>query len=294
MNLISRLRQWRQDRSAAAEPIVDGDVAAWLLSLSTHLGVLVILTLLVVAGPEREESMALVTTPVLPDDPLAVTEEFNYAETEGDAIGSPVGDSPGDELLNVAPVLDVSPSVAASRGRPGPAAHRRANSTAGRNSSGHRSALRGHPMIKGVAGAGVSRRRGRDRPHHAGDSAVARRSVGRWWCGSSISRAAWSGSGPKSSKRFDRIYEELGVIEASRQSRPSRSTTDKPLLTSVVAFGENVSFLTPKPTDDVDEITGGGHAPSRPTTAASSGRFRRCTRRPNDFARFAPRSRGAT
>src|SRR5262249_42461027 len=51
-------------------------------------------------------------------------------------------------------------------------------------------------------------------------------------------------------KRFDRIYEELGVIEASGNPAFKRHDA-KPLLSAVVAFGETISLLTPKPTDDV-------------------------------------------
>src|SRR5207244_1689368 len=54
-------------------------------------------------------------------------------------------------------------------------------------------------------------------------------------------------------KRFDRIYDELGVIEAS--GNPAfKKHDDKPLLTSVVQFGPSITFLTPKPTDNIDEI----------------------------------------
>ena len=55
-------------------------------------------------------------------------------------------------------------------------------------------------------------------------------------------------------KRFERIYDELGVIEAA--GNPAfKKHENKPLLTSIVAFGENVSFLIPKPTDDLAAIT---------------------------------------
>ena len=47
-------------------------------------------------------------------------------------------------------------------------------------------------------------------------------------------------------KRFDRIYEELGVVEASGNEAFKRHA-DKPLLTSVVAFGERVTFRIPSP-----------------------------------------------
>jgi hypothetical protein len=53
--------------------------------------------------------------------------------------------------------------------------------------------------------------------------------------------------------RFDRIYEELGIIEASGNSAFA-SHKDKPLLSAVMAFGERYSYRTAKPTDDLQEI----------------------------------------
>lgn len=54
-------------------------------------------------------------------------------------------------------------------------------------------------------------------------------------------------------QRFDRIYHELGVIEAAGNPAFAQHD-DKPLLTSVVAFGDKISFLTDKPTDNLAEI----------------------------------------
>lgn len=53
--------------------------------------------------------------------------------------------------------------------------------------------------------------------------------------------------------RFDRIYHELGVIEAAGNPAFKRRD-DKPLLTSVIAFGHKVNFLIDKPTDNLAEI----------------------------------------
>lgn len=54
-------------------------------------------------------------------------------------------------------------------------------------------------------------------------------------------------------KRFDRVYEELGVIEAA--GNPAfRRHQDKPLLTSVAQFGQGFELLTQEPTDDLSAI----------------------------------------
>ncbi len=55
-------------------------------------------------------------------------------------------------------------------------------------------------------------------------------------------------------KRFSRIYEELGVIEA-RGNAAFAVHSDKPLLASVMAFGESFSYRTRHPTDDVHALT---------------------------------------
>jgi len=54
-------------------------------------------------------------------------------------------------------------------------------------------------------------------------------------------------------ERFDRIYHELGVIEAAGNPAFARHD-DKPLLTSVVGFGQQVNVLIDKPTDNLAEI----------------------------------------
>lgn len=53
--------------------------------------------------------------------------------------------------------------------------------------------------------------------------------------------------------RFDRIYHELGVVEAAGNPAFKRHD-DKPLLTSVIGFGKQVNFLIDKPTDNLSEI----------------------------------------
>lgn len=55
--------------------------------------------------------------------------------------------------------------------------------------------------------------------------------------------------------RFDRIYEELGIIRTAKgEDDASKPAGEEPLLTSVIAFGNEVSLLTKKPTADITEI----------------------------------------
>ncbi len=57
-------------------------------------------------------------------------------------------------------------------------------------------------------------------------------------------------------QRFDRIYEELGIVSAARQARRSGPRVDEQqrLLTSVMAFGQNAYWMLKDPTADVAEI----------------------------------------
>ena len=55
--------------------------------------------------------------------------------------------------------------------------------------------------------------------------------------------------------RFDRIYEELGIIRSAKgEDDAAKPAGEEPLLTSVIAFGNEVSLLTKKPTADIGEI----------------------------------------
>ena len=54
-------------------------------------------------------------------------------------------------------------------------------------------------------------------------------------------------------KRFNRVYEELGILEASKNPAFRRADS-KPLLTAIVSFGRDIDFLTPRPTDSLDEL----------------------------------------
>lgn len=55
--------------------------------------------------------------------------------------------------------------------------------------------------------------------------------------------------------RFDRIYEELQIVEQSGSDAFRRRTPDEqPLLTSIIGFGESVQLLTEEPTDNLQVI----------------------------------------
>lgn len=55
--------------------------------------------------------------------------------------------------------------------------------------------------------------------------------------------------------RFDKIYEELGVVAKAREKKMSvAERRAAPLLTSIVGFGKDVKLFTEDPIDDLEEI----------------------------------------
>ncbi|TWU43421.1 hypothetical protein Q31b_24600 [Novipirellula aureliae] len=54
--------------------------------------------------------------------------------------------------------------------------------------------------------------------------------------------------------RFDRIYEELGILKQSGTKGFNANQNESPLLTSVVGFGSEVTLFTEQPTSDLGEI----------------------------------------
>ena len=55
--------------------------------------------------------------------------------------------------------------------------------------------------------------------------------------------------------RFDKIYEELGVVAKARERKMSaEERRASPLLTSIIGFGKDVKLFTEDPIDDLDEI----------------------------------------
>jgi hypothetical protein len=219
--------------------------------LLTHAGLLVAMLLIVVAAPQRDEFLVVVSDKVEPEDPLSVPSEFNYAEVDSDAIGTP-GEGDADALMTVAPKLDaVIEAPAGVESFEAPVIEQRIQiEDEIRLATGENFAE--NLSVKGIAGVGVTGATGAvDRiTQEILLSLEERKTLVVWFFDRSGSLEP---ERAEIIERFDRVYKELGVVEAS--GNPAfKQHDDKPLLTSVVAFGQEVNFLTPKPTDDVAAI----------------------------------------
>jgi hypothetical protein len=251
VNAFARLRQWRQVRQNVDDSPWDGDTSAWILSLLAHLGVLVALTLLSIVGPAPQEFLVLVSSSAPAEDPLAVSHEFRYLDDASEAIGaSSAGTS--DALVPVAPTLAptaVTPTPLEVDDQP-VVDERIQIQEEIHVATGPKFAEM--LAVKGIAGVGVSGAEGAiDRiAQEILLSLEQRKTLVVWFFDQSGSLEAERAA---IVQRFERVYDELGVIEAS--ANPAfKQHDDKPLLTAVVAFGQEIHFLTPKPTDDIEAL----------------------------------------
>ncbi len=225
---------------------------AWVSSLFFHLGILGILALIVVVEPRNDEQLTLIADPRQAEDPLTDWQELTASDIPQDEVGwSGFGGS--DAILSAAPTLSMTATAPAQLevAEQPRATERIAIQEEIRVATGPRFAE--NLTIKGAAGVGAVGLAGAvDRiTQEILLSLEERRTLVVWFFDQSGSLERQRA---EIIQRFDRIYEELGVIEAA--GNPAFKKHDsKPLLTSVVAFGQNVSFLTPKPTDDMAEIT---------------------------------------
>ena len=243
--MMNRLRTWWQIRTGEEETPFDGDTPAWVVSLVIHLGLLVLLTAILRELPPEEASVLLTTT--LREENLEVPQEFEYAEVEDPEIGSGglVGAAASESFALIEDEISQvdAPEVEMEHGE---------IIVVEQDLIPTGIQIDDYIRAQGAAGEGVAGALGAiDRiTQEILNSLEERKTLVVWIFDQSMSlskqRAAIR-------KRMDRIYEELGVIEASNHPGFAKHD-DKPLLTSVVAFGERFSLRTPKPTDQMGEI----------------------------------------
>jgi hypothetical protein len=242
--IFDHLRRWWQDRTGEDETPFDGDTPAWIVSFGIHLGLLVILTLVWIF--EKDAPVQLVLSPTEEIEP-EVVQEFHFAKDPLEEIGanSIAGTTTAMALApNLSDVSDVPTEIQPTDNPKLEVAVNLDIATAPNLST--------DMMVKGAVGEGVSGAWGAiDRITHEILLSLAERKTLVVWLfdqSGSLNRTRTT-----IYERFDRIYHELGYIEKAGHEAFQKHD-DKPLLTSVVAFGKEFSFRTPEPTDDLAEI----------------------------------------
>lgn len=246
----STFRTWLRETTGAEELPVDGETSAWALSLVVHLAALVLLTSLSFLIPAPDRLILSVAPPEIEEELLP--EEFRFSEEMQEEIGA-LADAGEAEAEAAAPLeADLSEVVI---------------------------------PLDPVSLVGDVPTFELDEPIIEGpiiNEDIAQRgvgSVGATGASGAVDRitveilrsldqrptlVVWlfdqSGSlepqREEIARRFDRVYEELGVIQtAGAVDREAVDREeDKPLLTAVAQFGSAPKMLTPEPTDDLQAI----------------------------------------
>ncbi|MEM7477221.1 MAG: vWA domain-containing protein [Planctomycetota bacterium] len=221
------------------------------VSLLFHVVLIVGLAVFPAVAASTANKLIFNSTPPeeIEEEEFTLIDEVTYSDSFEEEIGanSALSDS---AALGMAPILaDIAEMPSPSEYEPQP------NAVFDLNNEVQQAVglVRSDAVVKGMTGVGATGTDGAvDRvTYEILRSMEERPTLGVWFFDQ-------SGSLLKRRKeirdRFDRIYEELGIISADRDQKRERKYTDEPLLTSVFAFGDQVNLLTDKPTADLTEI----------------------------------------
>lgn len=250
---LNGLKTWWQRQTGEDETPFDGDSPAFLASLLVHL--LLFLALAMVHNPRPVEKVTmLVSSPSIPEEEIQEIELPTspvWSELPADHIGSNSANSE-DVAQSFAPVLSDLQSEISSPSELTPTEQ---SPTILINNFFEESVGRNFHESKVVRGAISGGETGADGAidrltQEILNSLEERKTLVVWLFDSTASLR------PQRKhivERFERVYRELGVLEAA--SNPAfEKHRDKPLLTSIVAFGNSLHLLTKQPTDNLVEI----------------------------------------
>jgi hypothetical protein len=228
-----------------------GDVAAWVVSLAAHVAILISLASLTLLLPSRAE----ITLAPLSVDVDLVPEELHFSTSPAEYVGAGGAAAPDksgkfDTAAAAAPI-EADQSQIAYDLKPA-AAITDVNVLDFDRTLFQGPNISQDLVVKGAGSVGTSAASGAiDRlTNEILLSLDERPTLVVWLFDQSGSLRAQREA---IAKRFDHIYDELGVIAAAEHSAFKRHG-EQPLLTAVAEFGVGVKLLTPKPTDYLTEI----------------------------------------
>ncbi|MBM4003915.1 MAG: VWA domain-containing protein [Planctomycetes bacterium] len=251
--MIQSLRTWWQRQTGEDETPLDGDSPAFFLSFVVHLSLFLVLALL--HNPRRDEKPnLLVSVPVETEDELKDIELPTtpvWSELPADDVGS--NSANGDDVAqSLAPLVSELQSEISSPSELTPTDQ---SPTITINNVLEQSIGRNFDEMRVVRGAISGGETGADGAidrltQEILNSLEQRKTLVVWLFDSTASLRPQR---LQIVERFERVYRELGVLEAASNPAFSRHD-DKPLLTSIVAFGDKLQLLTKQPTDNLVEI----------------------------------------
>ena len=247
--MISRLRRWWQVKTGRVETPFDGHGPFWILSLVLHIMLLIYLALYSIP-PEVDESVVVEAdppaAPVVDDDltPPPLTWD-NKSQEELGASGA----SEEDIAASLAPIVDVSVDLPVEEEMP---EHERGVNEILRNLDRVTADTQSRLLVTGSTGEAVQGAAGAiDRiTEEIVNHLEERKTTVVWMFDRSASLLAQR---DEILARFDKVYEELGMIEASGNEAFTKHSGE-PLLTQVYSFGNTVNRIFDEPTNSVTAI----------------------------------------
>ena len=227
----------------------DAETKSFLASMLVHLVIILGLASYTVVTQPNILAMFIESEPMVDElAPLDIIDDIAYSETPSDEIGA---NSIGltDMALSLAPTLaDVSElsSVEMDVSIPDGIVHASIDI---KEAVGLTESTK---AVRGMTGVGETGTQGAvDRiTFELLQSIEQRPTMVVWLFDSSISMVKRR---QEIRDRFDRIYEQLGIVQEEKKKRGGSSNSDS-LITSIVSFGNDVQFMTKKPTTDLSEI----------------------------------------
>ncbi len=230
----------------------DSETKSFLASMFVHLGIVLALASYTVVSQPEILSLFITSQPIAEElAPLDIVNDIAYSEAPTEEIGA---NSVGltDMALSTAETLaDVSeiPSVELDMALP--------NATV-QVSLDIKEALgltESTKAVRGMTGVGETGTEGAvDRiTYELLQSIEQRPTLVVWLFDSSVSMVKRR---KEIRDRFDRIYQQLGIVQEEKKKRGNGNSDNDSLITSIVSFGKDIQFMTKKPTSDLAEIRG--------------------------------------
>lgn len=229
---------------------LDTETKSFLISMLVHVGIIIALASYTVVTQPDILAIFIESQPIADElPPLDIVNDIAYSETDSEEIGA---NSVGltDMALSMAPSLADMSDVPTA---PIDIVIPNGNTHVSIDVKEAMGLTESKVTVRGMTGVGETGTEGAvDRiTYELLQSIEQRPTLVVWLFDSSISMVKRR---QEIRDRFDRIYEQLGIVQEAKRKRNGGDGGPESLITSIVSFGQDVQFLTKKPTADLTDI----------------------------------------
>jgi hypothetical protein len=247
---MKQLQAWWRERTLEDDTPFDHDSVSFVSSFAVHFLALIVLGLMPNMFKQKEARIEFVASPteIIEPEMLKMPQEVYFNETPSEEVGANSENGEFMALAEAAVVSEVSELP-----NPLDVEIDAVGDIEMENTVKVATGLQlSKVSVKGAVGVGTTGASGAvDRiTHEIIKSLEERKTLVVWLFDQSPSMLKQR---EQVNDRFAKIYQELGVVEAAGMEAFAKHE-DKPLLTSVISFGNEVKLMTEKPTDDLAEI----------------------------------------